>query len=178
MAETRGFTGILVINGHPLFLTSRICSGVSALYASANAVGPPGNAIIRETLGEYEVRFARIPSGDARPRAPETANIQLSSGDGVAKAGRGRSTPKPAAKKRGRPQTIPDENKVAALRVKDDKGSNRDAAKKIYGEQYPTPQQVKNVPSILRSYKKKVEKSLCQSPEAPKSFRKTNKDRG
>jgi hypothetical protein len=58
--------------------------------------------------------------------------------------------------KRGRPQKIPDERKAAAVAKKASGGTNRDAAILIYDTHRPTDRQVKNVPSILRSYKKKI----------------------
>jgi len=55
-------------------------------------------------------------------------------------------------KRRGRPVIIPEERKQAAVECKANGGTNRDAAKLIYDTRYPTPQQVKNVPAILRNY--------------------------
>jgi hypothetical protein len=57
--------------------------------------------------------------------------------------------PKPR-KKRGRPAEISDELKKEALGAKG--GAAR--AKILYQTRYPTPQQVKNVPSILRHYQR------------------------
>ncbi len=54
------------------------------------------------------------------------------------------------ARKRGRPTTIPDELKRAALQVQGGKAR----AQILYQIRYPTPQQVKNVPSILRYFQK------------------------
>jgi hypothetical protein len=56
------------------------------------------------------------------------------------------------SRKRGRPPQIPDKRKADAAVIKQNGGSNRDAAKKIYNTPYPSPQQVKNVPTILRHY--------------------------
>jgi len=58
-------------------------------------------------------------------------------------------------KRRGRPQTISDEKKRAAQAVKDGGGTNMDAAKVLYNEKRPSPQHVKNVPTILKHFKKK-----------------------
>jgi hypothetical protein len=62
-------------------------------------------------------------------------------------------------KKRGRPQTIPDDRKAAALEIKLAGGSNKDAAKKLYNTTYPSSTQVKSTSTILREYQKKLGKS-------------------
>jgi hypothetical protein len=81
-----------------------------------------------------------------------------------------RPTDEGKARRQGRPQTIPDERKQAAALVKESGGSNRDAAARIYATKYPTPQQVKNVPSILRAHKKKASKQAGDSSQlAPKA---------
>jgi hypothetical protein len=56
----------------------------------------------------------------------------------------------PAALKRGRPVKIPDERKRLALSV----NGNRERARILYNTKFPTPQQVKNVYSILRHYQR------------------------
>jgi hypothetical protein len=57
----------------------------------------------------------------------------------------------PARPRRGRPIEIPDDLKEKALRVTGGKAR----AKILYRTPYPTPQQVKNVPTILRHFKRK-----------------------
>jgi hypothetical protein len=80
-------------------------------------------------------------------------------------------------KKGGRPQTIPDERKAAALKIRDSGGTLRDAAVKLYSK-YPTPQQVKNTSTILRVYKQGLKKShSCGSKHSERS-RNPNKNRG
>jgi hypothetical protein len=64
----------------------------------------------------------------------------------------------PGRAKRGRPQIIPDTWKAEAVALKASGGSNKDAAAKLYGCKYPSAQQVRNVPSILRHYRAAVEK--------------------
>jgi hypothetical protein len=76
-------------------------------------------------------------------------------------------------KKRGRPQTIPDERKALALAVKQSGGSNRDAAMMLYSAQYPKPQQVKNVGTILKHYQEKLKRH-----KRAESLRNTNKNGG
>ncbi|MBZ5583374.1 MAG: hypothetical protein LAQ30_14425 [Acidobacteriia bacterium] len=56
--------------------------------------------------------------------------------------------------RRGRPEKIPKASKQKALEVKNDGGTNRDAARALYNTSYPTHQQVKNVSSMLRNYKR------------------------
>ena len=62
------------------------------------------------------------------------------------------SLPNPA-KKRGRPSKFSSSLKQKAYVAKS-KGTNRDAAKILYGTTRPSGQQVKNVPTILRNLKK------------------------
>ncbi len=69
-------------------------------------------------------------------------------------------------RKRGRPQTIPDSRKDEAARAKAS-GSNRDAAGVIYATKFPTKQQVKNVSSILREHRKKLNPSGPPIPGTP-----------
>jgi hypothetical protein len=77
--------------------------------------------------------------------------------------------------KRGRPQTIPDERKAAAAKLKASGGSNKQAAVLIYDTKYPSPQQVKNVPSHLKAFKKKL---LKQSGSSIRTSSKPPKMRG
>ena len=84
-------------------------------------------------------------------------------------ASSGRAEPR----KRGRPQTIPNERKAAALNCKDGGGTNRDAAQIMYDTKYPSSQQVKNVSTLLRLYRARVPKVHPPSPS-----QKTNKIRG
>jgi len=58
--------------------------------------------------------------------------------------------------------------KAAAAAAKASGGTNRKAAEIIYKTKYPTPQEVKNVPSILRNYRAKVETS--RAPSIPKAL--------
>jgi hypothetical protein len=58
-------------------------------------------------------------------------------------------------RKRGRPQKISDDRKAEAQARKDSGGTNRDAAAILYETKYPTPQQVKNVSSLLRGHRNK-----------------------
>lgn len=67
------------------------------------------------------------------------------------------STPR----KRGRPP-ISDALKHRAQEIKNAGGSNKDAAVEIYGTKYPTPQQVKNVPTILRHFRQRMKKSTTK----------------
>jgi hypothetical protein len=87
------------------------------------------------------------------------------------------STPPPGRRKRGRPQTKSDSKKTEAARLKASGGTNRQAAALIYDTQYPTTQQVKNVPSILRHFHQKSTQS--GSPVKPREASpKPRKTRG
>ena len=83
--------------------------------------------------------------------------------------------PRANRRRRGRPITIPNERKRAALECKAKGGSNRDAAVLLYDKKYPTPQEVKNVPSILRHYEKTANKPKTN---AMPTSRKANKNKG
>lgn len=76
------------------------------------------------------------PSGPSEPSAPENSLEGMDD-----------SRPK---RKRGRPTEIADERKQRALAVQGGKAR----AQILYGTKHPTPQQVKNVPTILRHYLK------------------------
>jgi hypothetical protein len=62
-------------------------------------------------------------------------------------------------RKRGRPQTITDEKKSAAAKLKAAGGTNREAAVVLYDTKFPTAQQKKNVPAILRHHQEKSKQS-------------------
>lgn len=62
-------------------------------------------------------------------------------------------------KKRGAPIKISNELKERALEIKARGGSNREAAEVLYHTKRPTPQQVKNVPSIFKHYRSQKLKS-------------------
>jgi hypothetical protein len=68
------------------------------------------------------------------------------------------SAPAPAAAsntaRRGRKMRIPDQRKFEALAAKTAGKSNKTVAIILYDESYPSTQQVKNVSSILRHFKK------------------------
>jgi hypothetical protein len=68
--------------------------------------------------------------------------------------------------KRGRPQIITDEKKIAAAKLKANGGTNREVAKLLYGTRFPTPQQTKNVPSILRHHNQRSKKSSGTNPQS------------
>jgi hypothetical protein len=86
------------------------------------------------------------------------------------------STPQSSEKrKRGRPQTIPDERKAEAAKLKASGGTYKLVAVLLYDDKYPTVQQVKNVHSILRHFQATVEKNLHPTP---KDSRKPSKNRG
>jgi hypothetical protein len=80
--------------------------------------------------------------------------------------------------KRGRPQIIPDKLKAEASALKAHGGSYREVAVKLYRTKHPTPQQVKNVYSILRHYGRKVAKQSLSGPEHAKPSQGTYKNKG
>jgi hypothetical protein len=58
-------------------------------------------------------------------------------------------------KKRGRPVKFTLEQKEQALQAKNGGKTNKEVARILYGS-HPTPQQVKNVPAILKHYKRSL----------------------
>jgi hypothetical protein len=145
------------------------------LPEGARADSPAWRGWIRQLL---EGRFSRVGLEESCKPDPYLSvpfPVVASGGKAfvvTAAAGKG------GTKKRGRPQTIPDERKQAALAQKRGGGTNRDAAKALYDVQYPTPQQVRNVPSTLRNYEGKLKNSCKVPPSSMKASRKINKDRG
>jgi hypothetical protein len=65
--------------------------------------------------------------------------------------------------KRGRPQEIPDRRKVEAAALKASGGTNKQAAAKLYDTRFPSPQQVKNVPAILKHHRQKSNQSVSSA---------------
>jgi hypothetical protein len=63
-------------------------------------------------------------------------------------------------KKAGRPATISSELKEDALTVREKGGTWKDVAKKLYQTQYPSKQQIKNAPNVLKHYQKTVNSDL------------------
>ena len=82
-------------------------------------------------------------------------------------------TAQPNHKKRGRPQTLSNERKTEAAKLKASGGTNKQVAAVIYGTKYPTAQQVKNVTAILKYHLSKQSGSTSlhrkTSPKRPKS---------
>jgi hypothetical protein len=58
---------------------------------------------------------------------------------------------------------------VKAAALKSSGGTNSDVAKVLYDKKFPTPQEVKNVPSHLRAFSKKLERSGSSIQTSPKS---------
>ena len=112
-----------------------------------------------------------IPPGPRLP-GPTPPDREGSSQRGVAQPEDESTT---QARKRGRPQTIPDERKAAAAERKASGGSNSEAAALIYDVKYPSPQQVKNVPAILKAFQKKI---LRQSGSPIRTAPKPRKIKG
>jgi hypothetical protein len=76
---------------------------------------------------------------------------------------RERATTLAPAKKRGRPAKIALGKKQSALAARKNGRTWREVAKILYGTHYPTAQQVKNAPNVLKHY----ERSLVQPPNKP-----------
>lgn len=115
---------------------------------------------------------------ELKARAFELETAASSRGPQAQAASGGAEAQPVLKKKRGRPQTIPDERKAAALKCKDGGGTLRAAAVIIYSTSYPTPQQVKNVSTLLRIYRAKLEKARSPGPKHLSPSRKTNKIKG
>jgi len=131
---------------------------------------PPGGALtarfrrqqqaLREGRLEEYIEVPATVQALERREVPPLSNplVRLSSAEFAQANGKTESgfTANPgASKKRGRPQKIPNANKERAAELKAAGGSNKEAAAAIYGIKYPTPQQTKNVPSILKHHRSK-----------------------
>jgi hypothetical protein len=99
--------------------------------------------VARDVVAQLKQVPAPVPSGPTEPSAPEHSL-----------EGSVDSRPK---RKRGRPE-IPAELKQGALAVQGGKAR----AQILYQTKHPTPQQVKNVSSILRYYLKKCKSNPVQ----------------
>jgi hypothetical protein len=64
---------------------------------------------------------------------------------------------RPARERRrpGRPAKFPEERKQQALDLKLNGGTNSECAKLLYQTKHPTAQQVRNIPAILKNYRKR-----------------------
>lgn len=123
---------------------ARFCSTPNGRRACAAEGGPP-NA---DKTGESE------PSGDESTRT---------------ESGPAEPEPTTTGRKRGRPQTIPDERKVKAVALKASGGTNSAVAAVLYDKRFPTPQEVKNVPSHLRAFSKKLKRPGSSPQTSPRS---------
>ena len=117
----------------------------------------PATVVIREQFAEGAM--AAVPATPRTGKQLEAAASLVASSWKAGSASNG-SEPQPVGKgKRGRPQTIPDERKTKAAEVKASGGTNKQAAAEIYNTKYPTDQQKKNVPAILRHHQRKSRQS-------------------
>jgi hypothetical protein len=112
----------------------------------------------------FEHPWIRSEIGDTLRECVANARLRYKASTTAAEEGSIAEGTNPAksnmeSRRRGRPQKISDERKAEAEALKDSGGTNRDAAAKLYGTSYPTVQQVKNVCSILREYRKKKSKT-------------------
>jgi hypothetical protein len=85
----------------------------------------------------FEVLLARFFTGDRYAR-PESARSPA------------------ARRRRGRPRTISDDLKIQALEKRRAGGTNLESARILYQTNRPTAQQVRNVPSILKNFEKRL----------------------
>jgi hypothetical protein len=130
----------------------------SRLQRQAAGVGMRSSSLLH--ADRYEHSRAEIVTavniGIARLRAEGEALTAVSTAPGatgeIAGTAASSTTQPEEKKKRGRHQVIPDERKKAAAELKAAGGTNREAAVALYGIKYPSPQQVKNVPAILKHY--------------------------
>lgn len=118
----------------------------------------------------------RVPHWMAAHAEREVALVEAAK-DATSVTRSPKPTPQPVDKKRGRPQTISNEKKAAAAELKANGGTNRQVAALIYNTTYPTDQQKKNVPAILKHYRKKAEQSGSHA-RSRKASPKPRKTRG
>ena len=106
------------------------------------------NRLDQKIFGNAEIPKAKVVT--LEPTGPKS-EVPASS---VADRNVGRSPAEGVVEKRrvGCPTKIPKERKLAALQVKREGVTNRECAKILYDLKHPTPQQVKNVPAILKHF--------------------------
>jgi hypothetical protein len=125
-----------------------------------------GNASSNE--GSDPIKAHGKPSGEPEPaREDATAGVagdaprkpvQSESDNGVSQGPIADSAR--VVRKRGRPAEISIALKEAALAVRARSGTWKEAAKVLYKTPYPTGQQVKNAPNVLKNYQKTADRSL------------------
>ncbi len=104
-------------------------------------------AILPEVMSKFEE--------SVQWRESENALLELAEAEALGASVRGQVVIPPVLRKRGRP-AIPLETKRKAWDAKQRPGgTNKDAAKILYGTQHPTGRQIRNVPAILRYYQKR-----------------------
>lgn len=141
------------INGH-LSLTYALQTRADFWVSRARSADPPSEAAAGD----------RIPKAGQAGASGKVETIQSGS--------------EPAAqKKRGRPQTIPDERKAAAAEAKASGKTNKEAAALLYGTKYPSDQQRKNVPGILKHFNQR-NNPPGSSVQPRKTSQKPNKNEG
>jgi hypothetical protein len=96
-------------------------------------------------------------------KLPTTCAIALAIPKTYKKAPAAEKREPPVPRKRGRPAEIDSAIKDAALAVKARGGTGRDIARVLYGKHYPSSQQVKNAPNILKHYLKSARPSPNKS---------------
>jgi hypothetical protein len=100
--------------------------------------------------------FSKVLSTDARDASEHASSDRSASKPHHATTsefGKGsQNVGSEAPKRRGRPLRIPLELKRKAAEIV---GTNRDRAKILYQTDYPNGQQVKNVPTVLRKYRRR-----------------------
>jgi hypothetical protein len=112
-------------------------------------------AILPEVLNEFEKSVHWRESEDA---VLKVAEAQAVGGRvrGAESIEIGQTVSPEVIRKRGRPAISPETKRKALEAKQSPGGTNKDAAKILYGTEYPTLRQVKNVPAILRYYQKSL----------------------
>lgn len=126
---------------------------------------------VQDTRKAYSQGAAARATEGGFPRVDLAGDTEASV-DESTRTGAGPAEPEPTTtgRKRGRPQTIPDERKVRAAALKASGGTNSAVAAVLYDKKFPTPQEVKNVHSHLRAFSKKLKRpgsSVQTSPKSP-----------
>jgi hypothetical protein len=134
----------------------------SSTRRAASAMGVPHSSLLHDRRYDQSkaqiLTIANIALAPLRAEGPEKGSDS--------------SAPNAVKKERGRPQLIPDERKIAAAALKAAGGTNRQAAALLYSAKYPTDQQTKNVPAILKHHLKKSgtpDSSINSGRTAPKT---------
>jgi hypothetical protein len=174
---------ISAVSGQSVLDAGRTRRPVLPIPGIHNAMKIAVNSAVKEgllRLKAQRIKFRSVasPFGAGTQQSVVTTSAQRLGPSTNEQTGRENSLPVPPAKrKRGRPQKILQVKKLAAADLKAAGGTNKEIAALLYDTKYPSDQQRKNVPGILRHYHQRSER-LNAGPASSKGAPKPNKNKG